>query len=705
MTHTINGNLQSSASPHSTIAPSSVTQTPQSWLVTSTSQAPPTPQSVLGKSQSLLDTPAPQTQGVTASPVIQPSQTALDTPTSTTYAGGSGASTAANQDGPSSEVSVEPAAISVIASKIPSTAERSSNGTPGQETDGSGVSAQPSARPDAVSSQGGQGTDIHTVEQGGIPVQHESSAPTIVLTVGASAFTLNSQSEFVIGSQTLSPGGPAVTAGTDVVSLASHGTAVVVNGQASSLASATSDDAPLSIQSADSLASFILSAIGGIAPSSSLTAAVIALGSSTYTRDSQSISILGSQTLAPGEAPVTVDETALSLALSATAVVVDGHRSALAPLGKVSGSSAPITIGSSIFTPGDGSAFVHGSQTLAPGAAAITVGGSLVSLAPSALAVIVNGRTSALQGLEAAATPAALFTIGSSTYTADSASEFVLGSQTMAPGSAAITVGSSVISLAPSATALVINGQTSALPVFASKPSPPVITVGTSVITENGASRFVIGSRTLIAGDAAITVGSQTLSLAPSASAVVIDGQTFALAPPDGSPSKPVLTIGSTLYTENSASQFVIGTQTLSPGGPPNTVGTQVVSLGAGASSVVIDGSTFPIAAPIATTSRDFVITLGGSTYKEGSASDFIIGSQTLSAAGPAITANGTTISLAPGGSAVIVNGQTSDLVPESTTVAPPTSTASSSAVSLRAPSSRYCWSAPVVLAMLFTRW
>ena len=82
--------------------------------------------------------------------------------------------------------------------------------------------------------------------------------------------------------------------------------------------------------------------------------------------------------------------------------------------------------------------------------------------------------------------------VGYSTLTGDSASAFIIGSQTLTPGGPAITVSGTAISLAPFPTSLHVP--------------PAVITLNSQLITENSASEFVVGSQTFTAGASAVTV-------------------------------------------------------------------------------------------------------------------------------------------------------------------------------------------------------
>jgi hypothetical protein len=135
------------------------------------------------------------------------------------------------------------------------------------------------------------------------------------------------------------------------------------------------------------------------------------------------------------------------------------------------------------------------------------------------------------------------------------------------------------------------------------------------------------------------------------------------------SQTPPPIIIGTSTINPNSASQYIIGTQTLSPGGPAITTSGNIYSLAplASGGSLVINGVTQLPSTPIitgaplpATTGAALVI--GGSTITANSASQFVVGSQTLAPGGSALTVNGTTFSLPATGSVVVVNGVTTAL-------------------------------------------
>lgn len=362
----------------------------------------------------------------------------------------------------------------------------------------------------------------------GSPVKASSSPPAPNLPPATPTVTIKESSGCAIDSRTLAPGGPVITTGTDAVALASSASAQSMYDQSSRLAPAsttfsTSDDG-------DILAHYIMSAIGGSYGQVAPPQAVVVLGSSTFTQDSHSNVVIGTQTLVPAGSPITASGIVLSLGTSASVVVINGQAFSLAQPNELSGSPIVMSLGSLRVIQNAASVFVFGSQTMSPGGGAITVGGNTLSLAASAAAVVVNGQTSVLLSATAVMTAAPAITIGQSTITEDTMSRFVIGSQTLLPGAAAITVGTDVVSLEPSADSVVINSQK--FRVATPTPTPErVITIGSTAFTEIGGSKFVMGTQTLYAGGTPIIVDGTLLSLASGGSTVVVDGQTSAIGP------------------------------------------------------------------------------------------------------------------------------------------------------------------------------
>ncbi|KAF2832474.1 hypothetical protein CC86DRAFT_451975 [Ophiobolus disseminans] len=344
---------------------------------------------------------------------------------------------------------------------------------------------------------------------------------------------------------------------------------------------------------------------------------------------------------------------------------------------------------------------VVGSQTLQPGQPAVIVGGvTPVSLVPSATAIVVGGSTviPIPQVFVDPARPPPLLSVGSSLLTPNAATQFFIApSQTLTPGGTAVLDGT-LISLAPSASFVVVGGSTQLLSRGPVTPSPPQIVVGSTTITalpawsgsgspgmnqntnqnvnqnqnvpQNGASgpMFVVGEQLLVPGGRPITVSGTTLSLVSGGASVVINGVTSAVVTPPAVSVQPAIAIGNSIFTPvaGSGSTFVIADQTLTPGGQAITVFGRVISLAPSASFVVVDGVTSTLVTPAAAAQiTPPVLSFGNGIFRPlpGTGTSYLIGSMTLTPGGVIIVAD-TTISLAPGATALIINGQTSIISP-----------------------------------------
>ncbi|PVH97001.1 hypothetical protein DM02DRAFT_658670 [Periconia macrospinosa] len=285
--------------------------------------------------------------------------------------------------------------------------------------------------------------------------------------------------------------------------------------------------------------------------------------------------------------------------------------------------------------------------------------------------------------------------IGSIPIIVAPSSVVVAGTQTLKPGSVTTIDGSSV-SLLPSATAIVVDGKTSQLPLVA-QPGSSTFNVGSILgnpIVLGSTSDVVIAGQTLQPGAPAVTLGGNLVSLESSANAIIIGSKTSSLpqvlfpgaVAQTQAAAVPLITIGSSTYTANAATQYYIGPgQILTPGGTVD-LGSTVVSLGPSASFVVVNGQTqtFPATVPANPTARPEIV-LGGSTITAIDSTDisdqqdgprvgpvFVVSGQTLTP-GKEITVSGTTISFEQAGSAVIINGVTSTFAaPAAPGITPP---------------------------------
>ncbi|KAK0280179.1 hypothetical protein LTR35_008330 [Friedmanniomyces endolithicus] len=312
-------------------------------------------------------------------------------------------------------------------------------------------------------------------------------------------------------------------------------------------------------------------------------------------------------------------------------------------------SSGRVVVAGSTYTPGQ--RFTVNGQVGSVGTSAIVVGGTS-TIAFSAAPASTN----------AAVAQTAVVTAGGQTFTAarqGSGTVVVVGSSTLTAGGAAITVSGQVISAASSG--LVVGSSTVD---FAAVPAVSQAAAQTAVVTAGGqtftASRqasgsvVVVGSSTLTAGGAAVTVSGQVFSAASSG--LVVGSSTVGFAVGPAATQTAVVTAGGQPFTaiRLGASTVVVGQSTLTVGGAAVTVSGELFS--AASFGLVVGGTSTAVfaAAPQATA----VVTAGGAIYTAtalGSGAVIIAGT-TLSVGGPAATlSNGQVFSEASSG--LVVDG------------------------------------------------
>ena len=179
----------------------------------------------------------------------------------------------------------------------------------------------------------------------------------------------------------------------------------------------------------------------------------------------------------------------------------------------------PLTVGDQTFAP-DPSGFQIAGTSIRPGANAITISGTPISLAPSGT-LIVGDKTFA------AANPNPLLSVSDQTFTANPGG-FSIGNSRIVPGAPALTVAGTPISLGSSGV-LAMGSRTVGIPLTTGA-FYPVLTAGSQNFTANptgfsiagtsiwpgGPSVTVSGTRVVLGASGVLVVGSQTLSLNPS---------------------------------------------------------------------------------------------------------------------------------------------------------------------------------------------
>ncbi|KAL8831308.1 MAG: hypothetical protein Q9191_000927, partial [Dirinaria sp. TL-2023a] len=360
--------------------------------------------------------------------------------------------------------------------------------------------------------------------------------------------------------------------------------------------------------------------------------------------------VIGEQTFSPGPIPITVAGATHSIAASAGNIIVNGHTLSqpvqLQPLPVRPPSVLSIGSQRIPFSTNSASELVVNSQTLHVNSH-IIIASQTIALNPSATdnQILVNGKPTSLIALTTSPPTAGNkyppLAVAGQTLTHDSAGGLMIGSHQLVPGGHAVTISGTSISIAP-ASQIMIDGSTIALSDPASTALPKIV-VGGHQITQNEAGDFVIASSTLQPGGTAIIVSHTPISLAPSATQLIVGSSTIQLSGPTQNPTSAITFNGQTI-TANSLSEYVIAGQTLKPGGAITVSGTPL-SLGSAASQMVIGSSTIDLSLPGISNEA---LRVGGTTvaYSVNAASDVVVaGSRTLSPGGAAITISGTVVS------------------------------------------------------------
>ena len=248
-----------------------------------------------------------------------------------------------------------------------------------------------------------------------------------------------------------------------------------------------------------------------------------------------------------------------------------------------------------------------------------------------------------------------MLTFGGSLYTADAPSAFSIGSQVLTPGGA-ITISNTPVSLFPGGT-IAVEGTNSQLLASIASPTPaPVLTLNAMPYTADQFSAFTIQGQTLTPGGSIIVSGTQ-ISLAVGGNFAAIGTSIQLLTPAESTTKASVLTFEGTTYIADASSAFAIDVQALTTGGVITVDGTPL-SLDIEGTAAIIGSSTQMLGTATITGSIAATIHLGAQTYTENTSGEFIISGQTL-AKGGEITVSGTPVSFEGGGTGVVIGSST----------------------------------------------
>ncbi len=372
---------------------------------------------------------------------------------------------------------------------------------------------------------------------------------------------------------------------------------------------------------------------------------VLTIGGQTFVPNQSGFNIAGI-TVRPGAAPTSVAGIPVSLDPSG-AVFIGGSKVDLPP-----GQQYPTntispqfySVGGELFSPAATGFRVVNSQIL-PGGSAIQISGTRVSLGTTG-DLVIGSSTVHLPAPTPA--PANVFRIGGSTVTANLDGFSVVGGPEILPGSPAVLIYGTRISLGVSGN-LVIGSSTVNL--LAQTPGPSnLFHVGDETFTANPTGFSIAGGSQILPGGTPAFVSGTPLSLDTSG-VLHIGSASIDLA--NETPAADIITIaGQTIAADPSG--FLLDGDSVAPGGTPVTISGTAVSLGLDGELHIGTGAIS--LAPLQTPAPG-VFTVDGLIFtSEGNA--VVVDGATLTDGGRAVTLQGTIVSLEADGS-LVVGGST----------------------------------------------
>ncbi|KAK8216689.1 hypothetical protein M8818_001652 [Zalaria obscura] len=405
------------------------------------------------------------------------------------------------------------------------------------------------------------------------------------------------------------------------------------------------------------------------------TAMALSPGSKTFSYAPLSSSaglLLAGQTLAPGGSPVTVSGTTLSLLPGGSSIAANGATYRV-PTGAPA--AIPNTAGDALapfsYDP-TSSHIIFAGETISVGGPPITISGTTFSAAAGGSDIVIDGQTQAIEFTTSPKNSRSTTTSNYNPVPTQGSEGVVIDSTTILPGSAA-TVNGATMSVPSSGTQLIVNGNTYQLadtipgpteagaqfhtisllsggsslaiggitillPTASSLPAEyflPPNGKGMSYvpITKGSLTGIVLYGHTLLPGSTITTLGN-TIAIPTSGAKLLVDGETYELAPYFSTPLPFTTKAGSsainpaatgvitaapnilsfTPVTSGSLTGIVIGTQTI-PQGSLATVAGYTISVPTSGSNIIVDGEpyTLPTSSPAA--GSEDLITVGPITF------------------------------------------------------------------------------------------
>lgn len=287
--------------------------------------------------------------------------------------------------------------------------------------------------------------------------------------------------------------------------------------------------------------------------------------------------VISGITLSPGGSAATIAGTVVSLGADG---FIAGTSTFVVP-SPATLSTLPLIGSQNIQVAPNGHVVIAGT-TLSPGNPGVMVSGTPITLGSNRL--IIGSSTYAVP---APSSDPTLSSIGGQQVQQAANGGLVVADTTLLPGTPSMMISGTSLSLGSAG--LIVGSSTYGLP----RPTPAAVyTISGETITAGPSSAFLLAGQTISLGGPAVAISGTIVSL--GSAGLVVGSKTYSI-PAASHEAPPLITFGGQVYTANSLGEFVVGSQTLIPGGVGITISGTPVSLAPSDGDIVVGGQTSSI--------------------------------------------------------------------------------------------------------------
>lgn len=307
--------------------------------------------------------------------------------------------------------------------------------------------------------------------------------------------------------------------------------------------------------------------------------------------DTQSLSVLGSETYKTGPlqtSPTAVIYTANGEAITASAISV---------------------------------VYVVGGQTVNPGAGAVLVSGTTVSIPTGGDSLFLGSETYRAVSLQAIPT-AVVFTASGEAFTASTKSEaYVINGQTVTPGASAVVVSGITISVPTGGSSISLNGKSYA-PSPQTTPTAVLFTANGKAITASTiAGSYIVAGETVTPGGAVVVSGT-TIFVPTGRKSLFLNENAYVQSPQTISAPMVFTASGEDITASAIDGAHIIAGRTVTPGASAIVVSGITLSIPTDGRTLIVNGESLVLAQFTSTTPGSGVLAAASATATTSSSAN-----------------------------------------------------------------------------------